>query len=61
MSYLREAIANIDPEGMRLVFDRAMKDAQKGDAKARDFLGKYLMANGKFDLRDLSEPSVLKD
>lgn len=60
MSYLKEAVANVDPKQMRLVFETAMKDAQNGDAKARDFLGRYLMGNGKYDLRDLAEPSVLK-
>lgn len=61
MSYLKEAVKNIDPEQMKEVFATAMKDAIGGDAKARDFLGRYLCGGGKFDLRELAEPSVLRN
>ena len=59
-SYLAIIVSEIGIEDVQAVARRAVEDAKDGDAKAREWLGKYVLGNGKLDLRDLSRPSILK-
>jgi hypothetical protein len=41
--YLRMVTAGCPPETWRRIVDRAVSDATAGDAKAREWLGRYLL------------------
>lgn len=59
-SYLKAVVGQITRAQMKALANKVMEQAMKGDPKAREWLGKYVLGNGKFDLRDLGAPSILK-
>ena len=58
-SYLRTIIDEIDMNDCRAVARKVLDQAIDGDPKARDWIGKYVLGNGKVSLADLSCPSIL--
>ena len=58
-SYLRAVVDEIDMDDVRAVARTVIEKALKGDAKAIDWIGKYVLGNGRISLIDLSSPSIL--
>lgn len=59
-SFLQAIAGEINIDDVREVAREVMRQCMAGDPKAREWFGKYLLANGKLDLRELTSPSILK-
>ncbi len=58
-TYLRAIVDECDLEDTKAVAREIVKEAKNGNPKAWDWLGKYVLGNGKISLADLSAPSIL--
>lgn len=58
-AYLESIVENVDLEDTKAVARKIVKEAKAGNPKAWDWLGKYVLGNGKISLSDLSSPSIL--
>jgi len=59
-AFMKAMVGQISSTQMKKLMKKTMEQAMDGDPKAREWLGKYFFGNGKFDLRDLGAPSILK-
>ena len=59
-SYLAAICSEVNMNDIKAVARKVIEDAKDGDAKAREWLGKYILGNGRTDLRELGSPSILK-
>ena len=59
-TYLQAVVDEIKVEDIASVTAAVVRKAKEGDKAALTWLGKYVLGNGKIDLREIGNPGIFK-
>jgi hypothetical protein len=58
--YMQAVVEEIGTDAVRAVVQKILEEALDGNRDAWNFLGRFILGNGKISLSDLASPGILK-